>query len=93
MAKKKKIRTKEVWLQSLEAIAADTDKDAHARLAALRQIGEMLGFRDSHNYEKLSSEDRMEMVKKVVAPVLSGVFDIEVDFDEEEDLSILASKS
>ena len=93
MAKKKKISTKEVWLQSLEAIAADTHKDDHARLAALRQIGEMLGFRDSHNYEKLSSEDRMEMVKKVVAPVLSGVFDIEVDFDEEEDLSILASKS
>ena len=87
---KKKIRTKEVWLQSLEAIAADTDKDAHARLAALRQIGEMLGFRDSHNYEKLSSEDRMEMVKKVVAPVLSGVFDIEVEFQEEEDCSISA---
>ncbi len=90
---KKKIRTKEVWLQSLEAIAADADKDAHARLAALRQIGEMLGFRDSHNYEKLSSEDRMEMVQKVVAPVLSGVFDIEVDFEEEKDLSVRPSES
>lgn len=92
MVKKKKIRTKEVWLQSLEGIAADASKDAHARLAALRQIGEMLGFRDSHNYDKLSSDDRMDMVRKVVAPVLSGVFDIEVDFEEEEDLSVTANR-
>jgi len=89
----KKIRTKEVWLSSLESIAADASKDPHARLSALRQIGEMMGFRKSHNYSKLSSDDRMEMVRKIVAPVLSGVFDIEVDFDEEEDLSIRPDES
>jgi len=90
---KKEIRTKESWLASLEAIAADSDKDPHARLGALRQIGEMMGFKKAHNYDKLSSEERMEMVQKVVAPVLSGVFGIEVDFEEEEDLSIRPDES
>ena len=92
MVKKKKIRTKEVWLQRFAGLAAEPSNDAHARLAALRQIGEMLGFRDSHNYDKLSSDVRMDMVRKVVAPVLSGVFDIEVDFEEEEDLSVTANR-
>ena len=87
----KTIRTKETWLASLEAIATDASKDPHARLSALRQIGEMMGFKQSHNYDKLSSEERMEMVVKVVAPVLKGVFDIDVDFDEEEDFSIRPS--
>ena len=89
----KKIRTKETWLASLEAIAADANKDPHARLGALRQIGEMMGFKKSHNYDKLSSEERMEMVEKVVAPVLQGVFGIEVDFEEEKDLSVRPSES
>ena len=90
---KKKIRTKEVWLSSLESIAADASKDPHARLSALRQIGEMMGFRKSHNYEKLSSEERMEMVVKVVAPVLQGVFGVEVDYEEDQDNSISPGES
>ena len=89
----KKIRTKETWLASLEGIAADASKDPHARLGALRQIGEMMGFRKSHNYEKLSSEERMEMVTKVVAPVLKGVFGIEVEYEEEDDISIRPDES
>tara|TARA_B100001013_G_scaffold343937_1_gene272799 strand:+ start:2086 stop:2361 length:276 start_codon:yes stop_codon:yes gene_type:complete len=89
----KKIRTKEVWLSSLESIAADASKDPHARLSALRQIGEMMGFRKSHNYDKLSSEERLEMVQKVVAPVLNGVFGIEVEFEEEKDFSIRPDES
>tara|TARA_B100000809_G_scaffold178020_1_gene175597 strand:+ start:91 stop:366 length:276 start_codon:yes stop_codon:yes gene_type:complete len=89
----KKIRTKEVWLSSLESIAVDASKDPHARLSALRQIGEMMGFRKSHNYEKLSSEERMEMVVKVVAPVLQGVFGVEVDYEEDQDSSIRPDKS
>lgn len=90
---KKEIRTKETWLASLEAIASDAGKDPHARLGALRQIGEMMGFKKAHNYAKLSSEERMEMVQKVVAPVLQGVFGIEVDFEEEEDFSIRPDES
>jgi hypothetical protein len=77
----KKIRTKEVWLQSLEDIATDSSRDPHARLGALRQIGEMMGFKDSHNFEKLGTEERVRMAKTVVAPVLETVFGIEIDDD------------
>jgi hypothetical protein len=84
---KKKIRTKEVWLQSLEDIATDSSRDPHARLGALRQIGDMMGFKDSHNFEKLGTEERLKMVKTVVVPVLQTVFDIEID--EDKDISIM----
>jgi len=78
---KKKIRTKEIWLQSLEDIATDSSRDPHARLGALRQIGEMMGFKDAHNFEKLGGEERIRMARKVVAPVLASVFGVEVDDD------------
>ena len=84
---KKKIRTKEVWLQSLEDIATDSSRDPHARLGALRQIGDMMGFKDTHNFEKLGSEQRLKMVKTIVAPVLESVFGIEID--EDKDISIM----
>ena len=84
---KKKIRTKEVWLQSLEDIAIDSSRDPHARLGALRQIGDMMGFKDTHNFEKLGSEQRLKMVKTIVAPVLESVFGIEID--EDKDISIM----
>ena len=77
----KKIRTKEVWLQSLEDIAAGARREPNARLGALRQIGDMMGFKDSHNFEKLGSEERLKMVKTVVAPVLETVFGIKVKDD------------
>ena len=76
---KKKIRTKEVWLQSLEDIATDSSRDPHARLGALRQIGDMMGFKDTHNFEKLGGEQRLKMVRTIVAPVLESVYGIEID--------------
>ena len=84
---KKKIRTKEVWLQSLEDIATDSSRAPHASLGALRQIGDMMGFKDTHNFEKLGGEQRLKMVRTIVAPVLESVFGIEID--EDKDISVM----
>ena len=80
---KKQIRTKEVWLESLESIAGDATRDPHARLNALRQIGEMMGFKESHNFERMSGDDRLNLVKTTVGPVLKGIFGLEIEFYEE----------
>ena len=80
---KKQIRTKEVWLESLEDIAGDTTRDPHARLNALRQIGEMMGFKESHNFERMSGDERLKLVKTTVGPVLKGIFGLEIEFDKE----------
>lgn len=76
------LRTKEAWLQELESIANDDSRDDRARLAALKEIGQILGFSKQHNFERMATEERMTLVRTIIAPVLESQFSVRVDFGD-----------
>ena len=42
-----------------------------------------MGFKESHNFERMSGDDRLKLVKNTVGPVLKGIFGLEIEFDKE----------
>lgn len=79
--KASKLRNKEGWLTELESIANDRNRDDRARLAALKEIGEIQGFKQANNFALMSTADRLRHARLVVVPVLRDLFGIEVEDD------------